>query len=189
MALRNTISNESGFPGLNENAGNADSWIKAVYEYGAAFSVDVNFYDESVDELGATVITPINIQSFTFTPYDKNLKCAKKANDTVTISGSIGETFTDAYYNFLMPDKTVKTLPMNTNETFLALVKWSPPRTKHIEVQHVLSMTYKLDSTMTTNPALVQTPITAQKNFQQGIYWNYSIAVAQFQNLVSKGSI
>lgn len=186
MALLNSLLNESGFPGINENAGAVDSRIKAAYEYGAAFSIDVNFWDETVDELGLAVITPIIINAFTFTASDSNITCVKKSNDTLTISGKFGETFTDAYYNFLMKDKTVKTLPMNTKEEFLALVKWSPPGVKHLEVQHTLSMNYRL-----VTPPIGQgvSNINAQKTFQQGVYWSYPIAVGQFQALVAKGSI
>ena len=183
MALRNSLLNESGFPGIDEYAGIADSWIKAAYEYGAAFSVDVNFWDESVDELGVITNTPIIIDNFTFVPYDTNVKCVKKNNNTLTISGSIGETFKDSYYQFLMNDKSVKTLPMNTTEKFAAIVKWSPPSTKHVEIVHTLNMTYKLDVTT------VQPSITVDKSFQQGIYWNYGIATNQFRGLVSKGTI
>lgn len=184
------FSNESGFPGIDENSviGNR---IKAVYEYGATFSVDVHFWEESVDELNAITIIPITITEFTFSPYDTNIKCVKKNSDTLTISGSIGQTFKDAYYNFIMPDKSVKTLPMDTKEKYLALVKWSPPSTKRDDVTHLLTIAYKYTPTTATGTTLIPTEqsITETKTFVQGIYWSYPIAVGQFQSVLSKGTI
>lgn len=189
MAQYNFL-NESGFPGINENAISGNR-IRAAYEYGAAFSVDVHFWEESVDELGAITIIPITITEFIFAPYDTNIKCVKKNSDTLTISGSIGQTFKDAYYNFIMPDKSVKTLPMDTEEKYLALVKWSPPNKKQEDVTHSLAITYKY--TPTTQVGSVLNPgeqiVNETKTFVQGVYWNYYIATDQFRGLVSKGSI
>lgn len=189
MALYN-FSNESGFPGINENpiSGNR---IRAAYEYGAAFSIDVHFWEESVDETGAITILPITLTEFTFTPYDTNLKCVKVNSDTLTISGSIGQTFKDAYYNFIMPDKSVKTLPMDTKEKYLALVKWSPPNKKQDDVTHSLTITYKYTPNATSGSILTPTEqiVTETKTFVQGIYWSYPIAVGQFQQLLAKGVI
>lgn len=189
MALLNSLINESGFPGIDEQPYTSSTRIKAVYEYGAAFSLDVKFKEQSVDELGLIVDTPIVIDSFTFTPSTSTVSCIKKNDDTITISGSIGETFTDAYYNFLMQDNVVKTLPMNTTEKFKALVKWSPPATKRDDVHHVLSLTYKYTPTSVTVPVATQQTVTTQLTFDQGVYWNYSIAISQFRALVAKGTI
>lgn len=189
MAQYNFL-NESGFPGINENpiTGNR---IRAVYEYGASFSVDVHFWEESVDELGAVTTIPITITEFAFTPYDTNMKCTKKNSDTLTISGSIGQTFKDAYYNFIMPDKSVKTLPMDTKEKYLALVKWSPPSKKQDDVSHSLAITYKYTPSVAVGSTinLGEQIVTETKTFVQGIYWNYYIATDQFRTLVSKGII
>lgn len=189
MALYNFL-NESGFPGIDEYAITGNR-IRATYEYGAAFSVDVHFWEESVDELGAITKIPITITEFGFTPYDSSMKCVKKNTDTLTISGSIGLTFKDAYYNFIMPDNSIKTLPMDTKEKYLALVKWSPPSKKQEDVIHSLTITYKYTPSVTTGSLLNPTEqtVTETKTFVQGIYWNYDIAVGQFQNALSKGTI
>lgn len=185
MALRNNFYNESGFPGISEDS--TENRIKAVYEYGNTFSVDVTFWEESFDQLGVATSIPIFIDNFTFTPYDTNLKCVKKSNDTLTISGSIGETFKDAYYNFVMSDKSVKTLPMNTKENYLALVKWSPPSTKFKEVTHSIALNYRY--TLSAGQSQGQMSVITTKTFSQGIYWSYSIGIGQFQTALSKGTI
>lgn len=177
-----------GFPGIVETTNDPEGGsvappnrIKAVYEYGGVFSVELKFIEYSVDPMLLTSIeSPVVISAFTFTPYDSGVKCEKLSDDTLKISGDLGIIFTDSVYNFIMPDRTIKTLPANTSEQFLTITSWTPPNEKVRDIAHQLSVTYTSSDVPATTESIT---------ISQEIHWKYSTAVAGFRALVAKGTI
>jgi len=175
--------NESGFPGIIESTNDPEggsaappSRIKAVYEYGNTFSVDLKF-DDYVDmgESAPPIITSVTINIISFVPQAKGITCVKILADTVRISGSAQSAFTDSFYQFIMRDKTLKILPADTTEDYLAIVRWSPPSTKMIDTNSALKL--KIDN-------LTEETI----NISQEVHWYYPTALQGFRNLISKGT-
>lgn len=188
MALKFNRQNEVGFPGIVETTNDPDGGIaappnriKAVYEYGGAFSVELKFIEYSVDPILLTSIeSPVVISAFTFTPYDSGIKCEKLSDDTLKISGNLGIIFKDSSYNFIMPDRTIKTLPVDTTEKFLTITNWSPPNQKVRDITHSLKVTY-------TSSGVSQTVQSIDIN--QEIHWKYSTAIQGFKDLLAKGTL
>lgn len=188
MALKFNKQNEVGFPGITETTNDPEGGsaappnrIKAVYEYGGSFSVELKFIEYSVDPILLTAIeSPVVISQFAFTPYDSGIKCEKLSDDTLKISGDLGMIFTDSVYNFIMPNRTIKALPANTTEKFLTITSWTPPSQKIRDIAHQLSVTYTSTGVTTTTESIT---------INQEIHWRYSTAVAGFRALLAKGSI
>lgn len=190
MALKFTKQNESGFPGIVETTNDPEggssappSRIKAVYEYGNSFSIELKFVEYSIDPATQLPIElPVVISDITFNPYTTGITCIKMSDDVLKISGKLDAIFTDALYKFVMPDRTTKILPANTTEEYLTLASWSPPSEKRKDISHALSLTYTASDQPTTS-------ITQTMNIQQEIHWSYGIAVSNFQSLLAKGTI
>jgi hypothetical protein len=176
----------SGFPPIAsryvdpEGAGAPANVIDGVYENGDPFSIDITL--QELDPL-TDPPTPIAI---VLTEVSSKINVAgitivKKSNDTINISGSPSSIFIDSYYQFIMPDKSLKILPVDTKETYLSIVKWSPPSVKQIyDVPYEITLKYV--STLTGN-------VTETLTILQDIYWSYPPAVAGFKALLAKGTI
>ena len=184
MALSFTRLNESGFPGIVELTNDPEggstappSRLKAVYENGDVFSVDLNFKDYTyMGELDPPIITSVVIDIVSFLPQVKGITCVKISSDTVRISGSAQSAFTDSFYQFIMRDKTLKILPADTTEDYLAIVRWSPPSIKSVD-------------TISTLKLRVDNSIEETISISQLVQWYYPLAVQGFKNALAKGKI
>ena len=106
----------------------------------------------------------------------------------IKVNGKALGVFTDQIYEFLMTDlKTVKQLPPDTTEEYVALVKWNPPRTKEKELIHTFSVIITYDETGVFGLNRYTAVITL--TLPQTIRWNYDTAVSQFNELLIKGTI
>lgn len=167
-------SNEVGFPDVYEaDISDTPLKIKAIYEGGGQFSVDLIFT--------ASPSATIQLTSFTSTLNSANV--TQSGSNALTLSGSAINIFTDAYYQFIMPDKTLKILKADTTEQYLSLIKWEPPSTKMTTVTH--SITYLV----TPVSSVIDIPYTATSTFTQDIFWQWRTAIAQFRTVLSKGTI
>ena len=189
MALSISRLNEVGFPGIVELTNDPEggdaapvSRIKAIYEYGDPFSVDFKFEDRVILEGSPDVITPAIIEIVSTNLPVSGISVVKIASDTLRISGTPSQVFTDSYYEFIMKDKSIKILPPNTTEEFLSIITWSPPLTKFIDTTYVLNLNVALSTTPTIQTLEVL-------NLSQGVYWYYPTAVQAFRTLLSKGTI
>lgn len=196
MTINITLTNLVGFPGLSQNDPSnplVQTILPSIYEYGNTFSIDANFTyvptgeeDPYIDiELDyINVITNLSLTS-TLTVEQIGLK-------SLRISGRAIDIFTDAFYQFIMPDNSLKILPPDTKEFFLALVRYSPPGVKRKTVTH--SINYDVTYKPNTSPVGGGTPATEltinnTTAFTQDVVWNYNIAVQQFNTVLAKGVI
>lgn len=177
MALSISKSNESGFPGVYEYNDISDEYtIKAVYEGSGAFSVDIQF--TAVDSGIATIelLSAVStLQNTTITQISPN---------TLRLSGNASNVFTDAYYQFIMPDKSLKILKADTKEAYLSLIRWAPPAIKILHATHTI--TYLASQTGEFGE-LIETTETVI--FSQDVFWQWRYALQQFNTLLSKGTI
>lgn len=142
-----------------------------------------------VDQLVADVMTEggytrieANIELLSYSG-SNGFICTQTTNKTVSVSGIPKQVFTDAYYQFLMNDNTVKTLPQDTQEDFKALVRWSPPKSKEITITHnfLVKINYLEDTLPKTAIQVLTVP--------QTIRWRLDLAVVAFRNALAKGKI
>lgn len=175
MALNITQSNESGFSDVYEYSEIVTPYtIKAVYEGGGEFSVDITFSGES------PTVTTVSLVSFTSTLEGTTL--SEVVPNTFRLSGNALNVFTDAYYQFIMPDKTLKILKADTTEEYLSLIKWEPPSVKIFNAVH--SITYLVTSTDVNEFSGITTSV-----FDQDVFWQWRYALQQFNLVLSKGTI
>ena len=175
MALNVTQSNESGFTDVYEYSEIITPYtIKAVYEGGGEFSVDITFSGVS------PAVATVELVSFQSTLEGTTL--SQVAPNTFRLSGNALNVFTDAYYQFIMPDKTLKILKADTTEEYLSLIKWEPPSIKILNAVH--SITYLVTSTDISELGGITTSV-----FNQDVFWQWRYALQQFNLVLSKGTI
>lgn len=156
-----------------------DTGLLPIYENSTQYSGAFKY--TSIDPT-TLIETELEIQLVSYNG-PSGFSAVQTSNKIVTISGMTQQVFLDAYYQFLMKDGTIKNLPANTIEDFAALIKWSPPVTKSTTVTHSLTLLIKADP-------ILGTPQTQQTfSLQQTVYWKYQQALANFQNLLSKGTL
>lgn len=188
-----SLTNAIGFPGLSQNnPANplVQTILPSIYEYGNSFSIDAVFtyVPETMSEGSEDPYSDIEL---TYKGYTTEIDTVVSQINTKTfrISGRAIDVFLDAFYQFLMPDNTLKILPADTTETFLALTRYNPPSIKRKTVTHTINYDLKYIA----NPLASSTtqPMTINNNivFTQDVVWNYDIAVTQFQNVLAKGVI
>jgi len=158
-------------------------YIPTVYE-GGLFSVDITFEGAYATGTPPTytyaaatavsVTTDMSAFGLTFT---------KPSANVVRITGPYSNVFPNTYYRFVMPDLSLKVLPPNTTETFLALERYQMPSPTYIMKDIVFSVTISAD------PTLGGSPTTETATMHQYVHWVYQTAVTNIQNLVAKGTV
>jgi len=158
-------------------------YIPTVYE-GGAFSVDITFEGAYATGTPPTytyaaatavsVTTDMSAFGLTFT---------KPSANVVRITGPYSNVFPNTYYRFVMPDLSLKVLPPNTTETFLALERYKMPSPTYTMKDIAFSVTIPAD------PIEGGSPTTETATMHQYIHWVYQTAVTNVQNLVAKGTV
>lgn len=195
MTINITLSNPVGFPGLTQNDPSnplVQTILPPVYEYGNTFSIDANFTYVPTGEEDPYIDIELDYISVSTTlSATSTLTVQQIGPKSLRISGRAIDIFTDAFYQFIMPDNSLKILPPDTTELFLALVRYSPPGVKRKTVTH----TVNYDLTYIPNPSGggggggTELTINSTTAFTQDIVWNYNIAVQQFNAVLAKGVI
>lgn len=137
-----TQQNKTGFPGLDQALPSnslVENVLPTVYELGGTFSVDLVFAYTPDSELDT--VTDIALSNLTTSSGIEGVTVTLVNSHTINFSGSVANIFTDAYYRFLMPDNTIKVLPANTEEFYLALIEYSPPVIKRKAFTYILPCT------------------------------------------------
>lgn len=98
---------------------------------------------------------------------------------TVSISGQI-KGLLNEYYTFVMKDGSVRDLPINNNEDWAAVVKWSVPPRKEIGVSYSFVVTY-VDALLVEYQSTIIIP--------QWIYWSWQTSLQALNDFVKAGDI
>lgn len=158
-------------------AGEVPTGFAAVYENSGVFTAELS-YEAELAPGGATTPVPVTLVSYT-APFQGFVASQKDVN-TIRITGTATQVFEGSTYDFLMPDNTVQTLPMNTDADFLTLVKWSPPAIKYKVVTHVITANV-------IDPILGPSVMTF--NLEQDVYWRLVPALQAFRSLLARGRL
>lgn len=125
------------------------------------FSVQIKFGDPGSE----VVEQPTFISSSPKTSL--GLSVSTTANG-FTISGTAGDIFLGAFYEFAMKDGTVKVLSPDTTEDYYALVKYKMPFPTFFSVSHPLTIGIPLD------PVEGTPPTSNTISINQFCLWSYS---------------
>lgn len=194
MSLSITLSNPIGFPGLsqvNPASNTMQTILPSIYEYGNAFSIDISINYITSAEAETDEYSGITISYKSLTSELETCNVIQLGPNSLRMTGQAGETFIDSFYRFLMPDGTLKNLPSNTTEKFLALVRYNPPGIKRKTISHTINLdiTYLANPAYTGTTTSTTTTINNNIGFTQDVVWNYNTAVEQFQSVLAKGVI
>lgn len=196
MTINITLTNPVGFPGLSQNDPSnplVQTILPSVYEYGNTFSIDANFSYVPTGEEDPYIDIELDYISVSTNLSAASILTVQQVGPkSLRISGKAIDVFMDAFYQFLMPDNTLKILPADTKEFFLALVRYNPPSLKRKTVTHIVNY----DITYVPNPSPsgggspgTELTINSITTFTQDIVWNYNTAVQQFNTVLAKGVI
>lgn len=157
--------------------------IPSVYQ-GTTFSIDVQFkvrypiIGETFGYLPVISVTPLtSVPGIT----QNILEDSDPNSVTIRMSGTLLNVFTDEYYNFLMRNLQVLTLPAINNEDYLAVVEYHPPATKRIEKNYSFNVVW---GSGPSTPAGNSNAIVIQN-----VYWNYSVGISLFNAVLATGEI
>jgi hypothetical protein len=181
-------SNMSGFPsgipgdayaGITEDGGSPSQLlIPSVYQ-GSTWAIDLKFkikellMSEEYEFLPVTSVTPLTAVT--------GITQTQIGNDTVRLSGTLLNVFPDEYYNFLMRDLQIRTLPAINSEDYLAVVEYHAPATKHVEKTYSFNVVW--------GPGIEALAGNANFTITQNVYWNYSVSIGTFTAVLATGEI
>lgn len=148
-----------------------------IYENAGVFTAELSYETEAAP--GAP-LTPAPFTLISYTAPFQGFTATQKNNMTIKITGTATNVFQGSAYEFLMPDNTVQTLPVDTNADFLTLVKWSPPSVKYKVVTHTITASF-------VDP--IVGPFITTFNIQQDVYWKLGPSLQSFRNLLARGRV
>jgi hypothetical protein len=155
--------------------------------FNSTLSVSVSMPEAEEEQIQGTAnLLSLELLAYNASVFGFN---ASTLNETsISLEGKALNVFTDAFYEFLMPDlKTVKRLEADTIEDYAALVKWNPPSIKEKVITHYFTVIVTYDETSLIGTQTYTAVLTL--TLPQTIRWNYDPAVLEFSNLLEKGVI
>ena len=191
MTVKINQSNLTGFGAVSgdplaavveDGATGFTNYVPTVYE-GATFSIDLDFqgaYTTPPDTtytyqnaVSVTVLSDLSSMGLSTTVINSH---------TLRLSGAQTNAFPGTFYQFLMPDFSIKILPPTTTETYLSLVQYHmPPITsilKDLQFRVVIPPDLTLGGSNTTESVTMN----------QWVLWRYASAKAGVDLAVSKGT-
>ena len=190
--LRITQANISGFTAPADQS-SQEQFLPAAYEFVDSFSVDIIF--EGKYEQIDTVVDPTTGASSSTTSYvyqyatnvtssfdfaSLGIEFSKPNAYTVRLVGPAESVFTNQFYQFKMPDMSLKMLPANTTEPFLGLVHYQMPSPTYTMKEYPFAVTI---------PATYGSTSTVVENttMSQWFYWKYQVAVSNVAAINARG--
>lgn len=167
------------------------TYLPSAYEAVDNFTIDIVFegkylipgtVDPITGLMGADTYQYANATNVTST-YNwasKGITFSKPNAYTVRLTGPAPSVFVDQFYEFVMPDYTIKRMNPNTTEPFLSLSHYSMPNPTLVMLSYPFVVTIP-----TTYGSGVNTNENITMN--QWFYWKYQVAVANVANLRSRG--
>lgn len=103
-----------------------------VREYIDTFQFSATFIESDA--------VPLTISSVDISPIIDGITTGFSGN-TINISGTASNVFTNKYYQFKMADESIKILPPNTTENFYGIIKYQPDFTRYVEITYTITFT------------------------------------------------
>lgn len=186
-----TTENATGLPAITpdplvavvEDEGAQANAIPSSYE-GNTFSINLVFNVKYIDDgTGAEIGTaPADDIFITYNFAANGLTGAKVASNKYNISGTSANIFSGSFYQFVLKDLSVATLPYDTTEDFLALVFYNmPANTAPVQLSYPFSVLARDDFTDPNVKSNISFTVA------QWYAWSYQTAVSTVKSLVAAG--
>ena len=155
-------------------------YIFSIYG-GASFSVDIVFQVEYfVMDVSVGIVNVNNVTcDFNFAAH--GITATKLNAYTYRLAGTYTNAFANEYYNFVLKDKTLATLPANTDVDFIALVEY------HMPNPTIQKNTYNFTVTAPKEYSVPTPTENIVSSMYQWVVWNYVPAVNNVKSLVNRG--
>jgi hypothetical protein len=126
-----SISGEEDSVVVYEGASPLDR-LPPVREYIDTFSISAAFTSSVADTL--YVVTGVSAS-----PAIDGISTSFSGN-TINIVGTVMNVFNSKYYQFKMPDGSIKILQPNTTEDFYGIIKYQPDFLRYVEVTYTVTL-------------------------------------------------
>lgn len=151
---------------------------RLISVYDGIGELNANIRYNTVSEIEGSYFNEIQLLSYN-SPVN-GLSIVQTDLTTLSLRGTATNVIQGGTYKFIMPDNSIKFLPANTTEDYDALIGWTPPPIKMVQVTHIINVKIK-------NIGLPDTTETLVLN--QEIYWRYQVGLYQFQTALAKGKL
>lgn len=103
-------------------------------------------------------------------------------NNTITVafSGKYSGIFNEIF-QFVMRDGSVRNLPINNREDWVAVTKWAPPSSKEKLISYAFEVV--------TEDPISEIQSTFSVSIPQYVYWGWQPSLAAFSKFVAEGEL
>jgi hypothetical protein len=183
MTVTITKINESGFPSIpgDEYLGltpeEQESFFPSIVQ-NQPFFIDclVQSFILQDEEILFKNIQSVNVTFPDYQSLELEIIDDNPLNYVVRIIGNLENLFPGEIFQFLMKNRTIKILPVDSEENWLSIVRWGIPPIRKI------ILTYNFSIIDEENQ---QTNIT----FQQNAYWRFDQSLIDFQQVLAKSKL
>ena len=195
VKLRLLQSNATGFVSIvprdplsteindaNPLAADYIEWHIPSVNEGATYSIDltanVEYYDNATGV--PTLVGSLPVRS-TNTSYDfgqHGMVANIISSDTVRLSGTFANVFTDSYYEFVLENGSNVRMSPNVNSTFKALIEYEMPSITTIDKEFPFNFTVNTAFASATTASIT-------KNVGQWVVWEFEPTANLIQQLVA----
>ena len=106
--------------------------LPPVREYIDTFNISTAFTSDVANTV--YIVTGVSVS-----PVIDGISSSFSAN-TINIVGTVTNVFNSKYYQFKMPDGSIKILPPNTTENFYGIIKYQPDFLRYVEVTYTVTL-------------------------------------------------
>lgn len=178
MGLSVSVSYTTSFPSIAEDrapslASGSETTpgitiFNSVYEY-LKFGINLSFSYQTDDE------SPVPVAIESIASSVPNGIIATNSGSNVSLNGSLDGIFNEKW-DFVMRDKSIRRLPINNTEDWIAVVKWHPATFN----EQLLNYTFNVK---------LETNDTVVLSIPQYVYWKWSTSLAKLKDFVKEGEI
>lgn len=161
----------------------SDPDIAAVTLPSVWSSGEVNFNITFEGTEQDTVVSNVTLVTAPFS--ETGITLSRVNSTTYRVSGTISPAVGE-YFEFLMRDKTYKVLPVNTNEDWVAVVKWNPASQPW---ESLKTYTFSVKYTYVSGDTNMGGDTTELITVNQYAYWFWEPSLQSLQRLVSEGDL
>lgn len=142
--------------------------FNSVYEY-TNIGINLSFSYQTDDD------SPISISIESISVSAPDGIVITNSGSNVSLNGSLDGIFNEKW-DFVMRDKSIRRLPINNTEDWIAVVKWHPATFN----EKLLNYTFNVK--LVTNETITMT-------IPQYAYWKWSTSLAKLKDFVKQGEI
>lgn len=150
--------------------------IPSIFE-GTTYSIELTANVEYFEDEVLIGTLPVRAISTSYDFGQNGLEANIISNDTIILSGTFVNAFTDQYYEFVLEDGSVVELAPNVNSTFKALIEYEMPDITTIDFEFPFNFSVNAEF----ESAVIESDT---KDIEQWVVWEFNTAANIIQQLV-----